>query len=139
MSAVVTLKIVSGALDGAEYVYREPGLLCIGRGSGCALHIPNHAWYQNVSRHHCLLEIDPPEVRVCDLGSLNGTFVNGESIGQRERGDDADRTAMPSAPDHPLCDGDELRIGDIVFRISIDNEEPKTDHRNVKPACQCVG
>ena len=32
---------------------------------------------KRVSRHHFLLEISPPTVRLRDLGSLNGTNVNG--------------------------------------------------------------
>jgi len=31
-----------------------------------------------------LLDINPPDIRVRDFGSKNGTFVNGEKIGQRE-------------------------------------------------------
>ena len=36
-------------------------------------------------RRHCLLDINPPDIRVRDFGSLNGTYVNGTMIGQREQ------------------------------------------------------
>ena len=37
-----------------------------------------------VSRRHCLLEPLGSRVRVCDLGSTNGTFVNGARVGEAE-------------------------------------------------------
>jgi len=119
MSATVTLKVTQGPLDGAEFVYRLPTLCSVGRARDCSLQLPNDDWHRTVSRHHCLLEIDPPEVRVCDLGSMNGTFVNGEAIGKREPRNLLDAFCTPSAPDRPLGDGDELRVGDTVFRVSV--------------------
>jgi pSer/pThr/pTyr-binding forkhead associated (FHA) protein len=124
MPATITLKVVSEALNGAEFTYHGPGLISVGRRHDCTLHIPNDVWFHNVSRHHCLLEIDPPQVRVCDLGSRYGTYVNGELIGQRESAADVDRMAILSTPDRVLHDGDELRIGEIIFRIGIDEMEP---------------
>jgi serine/threonine-protein kinase len=47
----------------------------VGRASDCLIRLPSDLEYCIVSRHHCLLDIAPPEVRVRDLGSLNGTFV----------------------------------------------------------------
>lgn len=32
-----------------------------------------------MSRHHFLIEINPPQVIARDLGSMNGTFLNGET------------------------------------------------------------
>jgi pSer/pThr/pTyr-binding forkhead associated (FHA) protein len=117
MSATVSLKVIAGPLRGAEFVYRRPALCTIGRSHDCSLPVPNDDPYRTVSRHHCLLEIDPPLARVCDLGSRNGTFVNGEPIGQREHGVGPDPFGALGNPDHALSDGDELRVGDIVFRV----------------------
>jgi pSer/pThr/pTyr-binding forkhead associated (FHA) protein len=71
-----------------------------------------------VSRRHCLLEIDPPSVRVRDIGSRNGTFINGEMIGQRPE-EEAEGVGGPIFPERELTNGDELRVGDTVFRVSI--------------------
>jgi pSer/pThr/pTyr-binding forkhead associated (FHA) protein len=66
-----------------------------------------------------MLEIDPPTMRVHDLGSKNGTFVNGKKISGHQRhplpGD-----ADPEDFGNPeVKDGDELRLGHTVFRVGV--------------------
>jgi serine/threonine protein kinase len=56
----------------------------------------------DVSKHHCQIAIDIDKVIVEDLGSANGTFVNGKQIKKAR-----------------LRDGDELRIADHAFRVRI--------------------
>jgi eukaryotic-like serine/threonine-protein kinase len=126
MSATVTLNVVEGPLSGAEFVYRQPTLCRVGRGQDCSLRLPNDILNGTVSRHHCLLEIDPPLVRVCDLGSLNGTFVNGRCIGQRGPQSRVADFGAPSGADHALADGDELRVGENVFRVCVSTDEGET-------------
>jgi pSer/pThr/pTyr-binding forkhead associated (FHA) protein len=62
-----------------------------------------------------MLDIEPPEVRIRDLGSLNGTFVNGRLIGQRDR----QKPATEDETEIILQDGDEMRVGSTVFRIGL--------------------
>lgn len=58
-----------------------------------------------VSRNHCELRLEGTAYVVVDLGSTNGTFVNGRPVGAPER----------------LGDGDILRIGkDTQFKLRID-------------------
>jgi pSer/pThr/pTyr-binding forkhead associated (FHA) protein len=54
-----------------------------------------------VSRLHCRIEADREVLRVIDLASTNGTFVNGERI-----------------EEHELHPGDQLRIGRVDFTVS---------------------
>ena len=118
MTARVTLTVVEGESPGREYVFSGRVIGTVGRSRDCLVQLPNNMLHMNVSRHHCQLEVDPPRVWVRDLGSRNGTFVNGEPIGQRSRGQEAECAA---APDFPLCrlhEGDELRVGDTVFRVA---------------------
>jgi DNA-binding NarL/FixJ family response regulator len=61
----------------------------------------------DVSRRHCLVDVDPPEVRVTDLGSRNGTYVNGQRIWAQQA----------------LHAGDEVRIGRA--RLLVRDEEPQ--------------
>jgi pSer/pThr/pTyr-binding forkhead associated (FHA) protein len=73
--------------------------------------------HQDVSRHHCVLELDPSGVWVRDLGSRNGTYVNGSIIGQRppeQPPEDSDPSTFMA---HELHEGDEIRVGSTVFRL----------------------
>jgi pSer/pThr/pTyr-binding forkhead associated (FHA) protein len=119
MSATVTLQVVAGAPHGAEFVYDARGLCSVGRAPDCTLRLPNDGAHRTISRHHCLLEIAPPEAWICDLGSLNGTYVNGERIGLRGPDAEPDPADFPSLPTFPLHDGDELRVGDVIFRVRV--------------------
>ena len=52
----------------------------VGRGSAAGLRISS----RRVSRAHCRVQIDGEVVRVRDLGSRNGTFVNGAGVGEED-------------------------------------------------------
>jgi serine/threonine-protein kinase len=39
--------------------------------------------FQRISRRHCELFYDPPQLRVRDLGSVNGTYINGRRLGEQ--------------------------------------------------------
>jgi serine/threonine-protein kinase len=82
MDPNVTLLFTRGPLTGRTFVFTEPTTCSIGRSRDCTICLPQVAEHLDVSRHHCVLEIVPPTLRVRDLGSLNGTFVNGKKIGQ---------------------------------------------------------
>jgi pSer/pThr/pTyr-binding forkhead associated (FHA) protein len=66
-----------------------------------------------------VLEIDPPFVRVRDLGSLNGTYVNGEKVGQRDRALSPDGASRVAQPVRELLDGDELQVGNTHFLVEV--------------------
>jgi pSer/pThr/pTyr-binding forkhead associated (FHA) protein len=60
------------SLDGtADFVLDAP-LLVVGRHRACEIRIES----SRVSRRHCCLACDGAEVRVRDLGSTNGTWIN---------------------------------------------------------------
>jgi hypothetical protein len=125
MSAEVVLEVVSGALRGQTFTFVKRTLCLIGRAENCQIRLPNDADHRGVSRHHCLLDVDPPAVRVQDFGSRNGTFVNGQKIGQRPAHDRADGPNLGPFPECDLNDGDELRIGPAAFRVRV--HEPMGD------------
>ncbi|NGN62667.1 protein kinase [Streptomyces sp. A7024] len=117
--AAVTLTLVKGRLEPGEYVFDERTTCVLGRSADCAPRVPDDAHHKTVSRHHCLLDINPPDIRIRDFGSLNGTYVNGEKIGQRRKGLTPEQAAAESYPEHDLADGDEIRLGETVLRIGI--------------------
>ncbi len=73
----------------------------IGRGADCDLRLPDSA----ISRHHCLIRLRPGEATITDLGSSNGTFLNGQRIRSQAE----------------LHSGDELTLD--VFRFVVDLEQ----------------
>ena len=75
--------------------YKLP--ITIGRDTGNEVVIPT----AGVSREHCKIELDGDDVVVSDLGSSNGTYVNGEEV---KKG--------------AITDGDELTLGDLSLMIS---------------------
>jgi pSer/pThr/pTyr-binding forkhead associated (FHA) protein len=121
MSARVSLTVIQGPQKGQEYVFNERTCCLIGRGEDCFIRLPKDAAHRVISRHHCLLEVNPPAVRICDFRSLNGTFVNGQLIGKREtKPIDAEGT-QESFPQHELNDGDEIQLSraHTIFKVRI--------------------
>jgi hypothetical protein len=144
MPATVTLTVTRGQLQGQTFVFAERTTCIVGRADDCSPRLPNDRDHQTISRYHCLLDIDPPDIRVRDFGSLNGTFVNGRKIGQREKGMSPQEAAQVTATEHDLKDGDQIELGNTVFRVSIaapPESEPSwaTVSRAQPAACACCG
>lgn len=119
MPAKVTLKVIEGKLQGQEFVFDERTTCIIGRAKDCRPQVPDDDDHQTISRYHCLLDIDPPDIRVRDFGSLNGTCVNGVKIGQRLEGKTPAEGQQQSFPEHDLKDGDTIKLVDTTFRVGI--------------------
>lgn len=119
MHSTITLTITTGPLSGRKYIFSDRTTCIIGRNEECNLSIPYKS-DPRISRYHCLLDINPPEIRIRDLGSLNGTYINGEKIGARKPNYDADKAFQLRFPEYDLKDSDEIRIGDTVLEISIE-------------------
>ena len=71
----VELKVLEGRQQGKTIPLTVRQFL-IGREQDCHLR-PNS---DLVSRHHCVFTVDDYAIRLRDLGSTNGTFVNGERL-----------------------------------------------------------
>lgn len=89
---------LEGTVDGqAVSVALGPGRHVVGRARECAVCLPN----PSVSRRHAEIVIDAGGAVVRDLGSRNGTRVNGAAV------------ALPS----PLAAGDRLGIADLELQV----------------------
>ena len=71
----------------------------VGRGEKCQLRLNHEA----ISRHHCAFLVSDKAVVLKDLGSRNGTLVNGEKI---ER-----KTVLKT--------GDEVQFGPLSFTVEL--------------------
>lgn len=105
-------EVVSAPLDGAAgtepvmYLATpdgrhplSPGTLIIGRARDAAIRID----VGGVSRHHARIVVTGAEARVEDLGSKNGTFVDGK----------------PVAGSQLLANGNEVRVGPVAFTFVV--------------------
>lgn len=115
MAAMLILKAMTGELRGQEFALTGPAHCVLGRSRSCTVRLPGDA---TVSRQHCLVEMDETGAWAQDLGSLNGTYVNGERIGQRGWAAGADATMFQPAR-QALRDGDELRICNHIFYVQL--------------------
>jgi pSer/pThr/pTyr-binding forkhead associated (FHA) protein len=123
----VVLTVTRGSLEGKEYVFENPAECVVGRASDCAIALPQSWENMNVSRHHCAFEIDPPAVWIRDLKSHNGTYVNGNNIGVPTAPPPTESGHGPEPAACELNDGDEVKIGNVVFRVEIGDREDKTN------------
>ena len=129
MPAKVILTITRGPLAGQTFAFEEHTTRLLGRGEDCDPRLPDDQDHRLISRHHCLLEINPPAIRVRDFGSRNGTFVNGKKIGQRrpdQRPEEVDHSHFPEVD---LQDGDTLALtqNHTVFQVQIVSPRCCTD------------
>jgi len=65
----------TGVEAGSTYELQTPVTL-LGRGTDCDLRLVD----PGVSRHHAELRVEDGQVVLVDLGSTNGTFVNGQPV-----------------------------------------------------------
>jgi serine/threonine-protein kinase len=108
MPTKVTLKFSKGKRSGEELPpYDKKETLILGRQDDCNIVFPE----VTVSRYHCLLDIAPPSVIVRDFGSLNGTYLNGEKIGQRNAGMSIEEARKQKYNEFPMKPGDRLALG----------------------------
>ena len=74
------LKFISGRYSGGEFPLPEKGEMLIGRSSDLGMVLVE----EMVSRRHARIVTDGERIGIMDLGSTNGTFVNGEKVSKRE-------------------------------------------------------
>jgi predicted component of type VI protein secretion system len=91
------LVIASGKSAGKAIAVNREKLL-IGRAEECDI----RPLSDDVSRRHCAVRIDPGVVWVEDLGSRNGTFVNGQRIAEKTK----------------VYDDDVIRVGALELRVA---------------------
>ncbi len=102
----VSLVVLDGGISGSEYSIEEPRVV-LGRGPEADLCVDDRA----MSKEHAVLEFSDHGYRVRDLGSMNGTLLNGSEVRVAE-----------------LKHGDRLQLGEHVFQFVLEKKRrsPKT-------------
>lgn len=101
------LSVQTGPLEGLSFGVDQPLILGRSLDSDIAIVTPH------VSRQHAQLSLDEGQLVVEDLGSSNGTVVNGKKIAARQA----------------LHHEDEIRLHDIVFRVSESFTRPSSERQ----------
>ena len=124
MAGKVIFEVTMGSLEGQTYIYEEADRVFVGRQEDCGVVLPE----RTVSRYHCLLNINPPTVKLQDFGSLNGTYLNEKMIGRRERDKSREEAGEEVHEEYELHDGDRIRLGkSCELRCRIEMPEPALD------------
>ena len=92
----VRLEIIGGPLKGKKFEFAEHDTFICGRAPDCHAHLSDDPL---VSRHHFILEVNPPLARLRDLGSLNATHVNNRKCGGRNKGETPEEGAKRKYPE----------------------------------------
>lgn len=101
----VNLKVVAGPYVGRIFSFTQHDSFLIGRSPDAHLYLPDDRFF---SRNHCLLEINPPHSFIRDLGSTNGTFVNGMRVGEAF-----------------LKNGDQIQGGETILVVEVTTANDK--------------
>jgi serine/threonine-protein kinase len=100
----VILRILAGPYKDREFTFDHHDTFLIGRSETAHLYLPEDKFF---SRHHCLLEIAPPRCFLRDLGSTNGTFVNGRKVQEAF-----------------LRNGDRIQGGQTLLEVEVHGDQP---------------
>jgi len=96
------MRFISGKYQGGEFPLPPDSEIIIGRSNDLDMVLVEDM----VSRRHAKITVDAEQVTIQDLGSTNGTFVNGERI--KRAG---------------LTDGDRVLIGTSIIKL-VTSDEP---------------
>jgi eukaryotic-like serine/threonine-protein kinase len=96
----ITLNVIAGPHAGTEFTFDRHDTFLVGRSRHAHFQLPEKDLF--FSRIHFMMEVNPPHCRLIDIGSHNGTYVNGQRV---LSGD--------------LKDGDQIRAGHTVLRLSV--------------------
>jgi pSer/pThr/pTyr-binding forkhead associated (FHA) protein len=98
---ICVLKVLRGPTNrSSRYVLRENQHVEIGRSTSADISLPSDS---HLSRRHVLVDSFGNGFSICDLGSVNGTYLNEERIIRRVE----------------LKNGDVIRIGMTQFRVTM--------------------
>jgi hypothetical protein len=131
MPGKVIVDATEGPLRGQRWELLEHDLLLFGRGPDCHGRLPEDD--PTASRHHFLLEVSPPEVSVRDLGSLNGTLVNGRQLGGRDDHETPEQAKARASEEVRLAHGDVIRVGRTALRIGIERDATEAETETAPP------
>jgi serine/threonine-protein kinase len=104
----ICLRVTAGPHEGRDFTFAGHDTFIVGRSPRA--HFRLSAKDRFFSRMHFLVELNPPHCRLMDLGSRNGTCVNGKRVRAAD-----------------LKDGDEIKAGRTILCVTVDDTASLTD------------
>lgn len=108
----LSLRFISGKYEGGEFPLENDKDIVVGRSSELDMVLVE----EMVSRRHAKITVHAGKITIEDLGSTNGTFVNGERIQNAE-----------------LHEGDRILIGTSILKVVPETPMGSDSRSNVKP------
>ena len=101
----ISLKVESGPHEGQVFEFEGHSNFVVGRSRRAHFRLPDKDKY--FSRVHFMIEVNPPLSRLMDMGSTNGTLVNGQRVASAD-----------------LKHGDLIKAGLTALRVSLTEVDP---------------
>jgi pSer/pThr/pTyr-binding forkhead associated (FHA) protein len=130
MVTTVRLTVQTGPHKDKRFCFCGATRCLIGRAPDCFVQLTGTARDQMISRRHCELAIDPPSIRIQDLGSCNGTYINGKPVEATELALVGNTVGNTEATGdvrigQAVESGDLLTIGGTTFQVDVVECPPK--------------
>lgn len=129
MPGKITLSVVEGAMQGKVFVFNQHDTFLFGRMDDCHICLQDDT---QISRHHCILEVSPPIARIRDLGSKNGTYINGKKYGGRARGESPEEAAKRQYEQVDLQHGDTVKLGQTKLLVKVEAAAGVQGHERIR-------
>ncbi len=117
MFTAMRLTVLTGPHRNRRFCFCGPTRCQVGRALNCFVELSGTERDQLISRHHCQLKIDPPAIQVQDLGSCNGTYINGKKVDPSPKESTAQRDSETAGL--VVNHGDLLTIGGTTIRVDV--------------------
>jgi predicted component of type VI protein secretion system len=113
MATAIRLTVLTGPHKNHRVCFCAPNRCEVGRDLSCFIQLSGTERDQLISRHHCLLDINPPAIQVEDLGSSNGTYINGCRVAR------IPKEAVGETVGFAVKHGDVLTVGGTTLRVDL--------------------
>jgi serine/threonine-protein kinase len=115
----ISLTVQAGQCEGKRFEFEGHDNFVVGRSPRANLSLPDEG--KHISRIHCMIELNPPHCRLIDVGSTNGTLVNGQKISTVN-----------------LKDGDRITVGKTVLLVSVTSTDAAGGRAGPRPQVQAA-
>jgi pSer/pThr/pTyr-binding forkhead associated (FHA) protein len=120
MNGAIAIQVITGPHKNQRFTFERPVRFSVGRADDCLIRLSGDERDLKVSRRHCEFRIDPPRVLLRDLGSLNGTYLNGKRLEPAQvQPTTAGHLRTKEPAETPVSDGDVVTLGGMSFQVNL--------------------